>query len=582
MFKQKQKVSILIPSKYFFNTRTEYEKMVLVYYICKEYHTNQGIMRISFTLLLLFSFQLVFSQTIKELEDRLKSNPSTSEKIDLNFRLGEAYLKSNEREKGKKALPHADNAYKLARDNKNEGMAARSAYLKGQIYEILRNERNQEVWFRTAESHAKKAGDSDLIIKSVIKRGKLAGKERNYRRASQIYEDAFNYFSQSGTSISELQSRYEREKALLESQKKELEFQSKMLQDQITGLSNETDRLTQDKTQLEASQAELEKEKAEIEEEITTKEEELKTVSEAKQEAEALAEQRATEVKKLSRDTLEQRLLREAAENEANKERLRANEIRDLTIIGLVVASFLILFLLTRFLSKRRAARVLEDKNKIIEQERKRSDDLLLNILPASIADELKSGGKAKARRFEEVSVLFSDFKNFTGLAASMSPEELVELLDTSFKGFDQIISKYEDIEKIKTIGDAYLCAAGLSERKGMPYNLVRAALEMQTFLEKQKLERQKLGKPFFEARIGIHTGPVVAGVVGVKKFAYDIWGDTVNTASRVESNSDVGKVSISESTFNLIRYKFNCEYQGKVQAKNKGLIDLYHVHHEL
>ena len=111
---------------------------------------------------------------------------------------------------------------------------------------------------------------------------------------------------------------------------------------------------------------------------------------------------------------------------------------------------------------------------------------------------------------------------------------------------------------------------------------MVRAALEMQTFLEEQKQERQRLGKPFFEARIGIHTGPVVAGVVGVKKFAYDIWGDTVNTAARVEANSEAGKVNISETTYRLIKYSFECVHRGKVKAKNKGLIDMYYVEKEL
>ena len=150
------------------------------------------------------------------------------------------------------------------------------------------------------------------------------------------------------------------------------------------------------------------------------------------------------------------------------------------------------------------------------------------------------------------------------------------------FKGFDFILSQYEDLEKIKTIGDAYMCASGLSERKGLPNNMIKEALEMQAFLEEQKQERIRLGKPFFEARIGIHTGPVVAGVVGVKKFAYDIWGDTVNTAARVEANCQPGKVNISETTYKLIKYAFECTHRGKVEAKNKGLLDMYYVEREL
>ena len=126
------------------------------------------------------------------------------------------------------------------------------------------------------------------------------------------------------------------------------------------------------------------------------------------------------------------------------------------------------------------------------------------------------------------------------------------------------------------------MCASGLSDRRTVPTNIVKAALEMQQFLDEQRQERQRLGKPYFEARIGLHTGPVVAGVVGVKKFAYDIWGDTVNIASRMEANCQPGKINISETTFGLVKYKFDCEYRGKIEAKHKGMIDMYYVKKEL
>ena len=158
----------------------------------------------------------------------------------------------------------------------------------------------------------------------------------------------------------------------------------------------------------------------------------------------------------------------------------------------------------------------------------------------------------------------------------------MVEELNKCFKAFDFIIQNYPDVEKIKTIGDAYMCASGLTSKKTYPFNIIKAALEMQEFLQESKLENKRLGKPAFEARIGIHTGPVVAGVVGVKKFAYDIWGDTVNVASRMEEKAEVGKVNISETTYRLVKYKFDCEYRGKVDAKNKGLIDMYYVNKEL
>ncbi len=533
---------------------------------------------------LILCASLVYGQSIEELETQLKNATTTSEKIQLNYQLGEAYKNSNRRDNEKPALRYAKAAHQLATQS-NLGMAARSAFLVASIYKDERDERNQEVWFRTAESFAKRAQDSDLIIKSVVERGRLASRERNYRRAAQIYEDAFTYFSQKGTSISELESKFEQEKAELERQKRQLEQERQQLQQEVGALSSERDELA-------VSQDELQREVEKVEEQISTKTEELESVDEARRLAERLAAQEALKAKQFSREKLEQEYLKEQAENarikaEMDRERAeyQAAKNREVTFYTSILAGFLVvvaLFTYARFTAKRRANLKLEEKNKIIEEERKRSDGLLLNILPAPIAAELKEKGKAGAQKFDEVSVMFSDFKNFTGISEQLSPEELVEELDKSFQAFDRIIGKYPTIEKIKTIGDAYMCATGLNDRKVMPFDLVRAALEMQDYLAEQKRERERIGKPFFEARIGIHTGPVVAGVVGFKKFSYDIWGDTVNTAARVESNGQVGRVNISETTYRLVKYKFECTYRGRVQAKNKGELDMYFVEREV
>lgn len=216
--------------------------------------------------------------------------------------------------------------------------------------------------------------------------------------------------------------------------------------------------------------------------------------------------------------------------------------------------------------------------NKIITAEKKRSDELLLNILPSEVAEELKEKGYADARQFEEVTVLFTDFKGFTEISEQMSPQQLVKDIDACYKEFDRITTKY-GIEKIKTIGDSYMCAGGLPvENKTNPADCVKAALEIRDFMLEGKKKYQSEGKPFFEIRIGIHTGPVVAGIVGIKKFAYDIWGDTVNIASRMESSGESGKVNISGTTYELVKEEFNCTYRGKIEAKNKGLIDMYFV----
>jgi len=229
-------------------------------------------------------------------------------------------------------------------------------------------------------------------------------------------------------------------------------------------------------------------------------------------------------------------------------------------------------------LAFRSHARILEEKNRIIEVEKERSEDLLLNILPAAIATELKENGEAKTRHYENVSVMFVDFKGFSKISKKMTTEDLIRELDTCFRAFDKIIQKYR-LEKIKTIGDAYMCAGGLpSADNGSPIDVVKAALEIQDFLMQLKLKRVEEGKQFFEARIGIHTGPIIAGVVGLKKFAYDIWGDTVNVAARMETGCVAGKVNISGTTYEMIKEEFDCEYRGKVPAKNMGEVDMYFV----
>jgi class 3 adenylate cyclase len=233
--------------------------------------------------------------------------------------------------------------------------------------------------------------------------------------------------------------------------------------------------------------------------------------------------------------------------------------------------------------------RVTHKQKIIIEKEKQRSEELLLNILPSEVAEELKEKGSADAKQFESVTVMFTDFKGFTQIAEKLSPTELVNEIHTCFKAFDEIISKH-NLEKIKTIGDAYMCAGGLPVvNKTHASDVVKAALEIQQLMnappnlpegeESQRAGQVSPSGRFRGAvRIGIHTGPVVAGIVGVKKFAYDIWGDTVNIASRMESSGEAGKVNVSGSTFELVKDKFICNHRGKIQAKNKGEIDMYFV----
>ena len=215
--------------------------------------------------------------------------------------------------------------------------------------------------------------------------------------------------------------------------------------------------------------------------------------------------------------------------------------------------------------------------NVIIEKEKNRSDHLLKNILPEDTAKELKDYGKVKAKKFDAVSVLFADFKGFTMHAEHLSPEDLVKSIDFYFSEFDDIIEKY-GIEKIKTLGDCYMCACGLpfpTEKHAQ--KLILAAKDFLDFVASAK-ETNPENTTRFDLRVGISSGPVVAGVVGKKKFAYDIWGDTVNIAARMETASKIDKINISEDTFHCVKSDFNCTYRGEIRVKNKGLMKMYFV----
>ncbi|MGB5698742.1 adenylate/guanylate cyclase domain-containing protein [Muriicola sp.] len=240
------------------------------------------------------------------------------------------------------------------------------------------------------------------------------------------------------------------------------------------------------------------------------------------------------------------------------------------TVLGLLLVFVLAIGSYKRY-------RYMKKTNKIIEVERERSEKLLHNILPEETALELKENGKVAAKRFESATILFSDFKGFTSYAQNLSPEELVRSVDYYFSKFDQIMDKYE-LEKIKTVGDAYMCAGGLPfPTTDHPLKMVEAAFEMAQVMEDMKINPEP-GIVSFDVRIGINTGPVVAGVVGLNKFAYDIWGDAVNVASRMETLSEPGRINISENTYQLIKKVYECEPRGKVLVKNKGEMEMYFV----
>jgi len=245
--------------------------------------------------------------------------------------------------------------------------------------------------------------------------------------------------------------------------------------------------------------------------------------------------------------------------------------IKKASFIGIGLLAVIAALSIFAFVQKRNDTR-------LIASEKKKSDEWLLNILPAEVVTELKENGDGRGKHYEMATVLFADIKNFTGAAEKISHDQLEKEIDYYFKTFDDIIANYK-IEKIKTIGDAYLCVGGLPKADvDNAYYVICAALEIQDFIKRTKKEREKSKGIYFEARIGIHTGPLIAGIVGLRKFSHDIWGDTVNMAARMEQHGEEGKINISGITYELVKGKFSCTHRGKTEAKNKAQIDMYFV----
>jgi adenylate cyclase len=255
-----------------------------------------------------------------------------------------------------------------------------------------------------------------------------------------------------------------------------------------------------------------------------------------------------------------------------------------LAILLYLLASSLVIWVLYDFLNLRFAKRlyaleqIINKRTEDLIIEKEKTEALLANVLPKNTASEIMEKGKATKIKYNFVTVLFSDIQGFTKIAEEMNPEVLIDELDKFFFHFDSVVEKF-GIEKIKTIGDAYMCAGGIPEKnRTNPVEVILAALEMRGYMNRLKETSVLEGMKYWDIRIGIHTGTVVAGVVGQKKLSYDIWGDTVNTASRMESSGEAGKINISGTTYEFVREFFSCEYRGKMPVKYKGELEMYFV----
>lgn len=397
----------------------------------------------------------------------------------------------------------------------------------------------------------------------------------------------------------------------------------------------------QEKMALENEKITLEKEKREKEIALLSQEQKAKEAQIQAQEADLKAQEAALKTKELESETQKQQLaltrqrletemstrkleeaqrqqelqqmqLETAQQNEqlkqqqleaaqkAKEEAVKSKEaqtkladfIRRGAIIGGIVSIFIIGLILWFLNMSRRKNKKLAQQNDEIEKQRQeleanrdliaveqqKSEELLLNILPGAIANELKEKGYATPKKYGLATVLFTDFGGFTKVSQQMAPDDLIEELNICFVAFDDIIERY-GIQPIKTIGDSYMCVGGVPiEGSVSPSEMVNAALEINTFMNERLAQKKLEGIEYWDTRIGLHSGPVIAGVVGKKKFAYDIWGDAVNTASRMESGAEPNSVNISEATYLLIKNDFKCEYRGEFDVKNKGVMKMYKV----
>ncbi len=336
-------------------------------------------------------------------------------------------------------------------------------------------------------------------------------------------------------------------------------------------------QLAETRSKQNAEREAAKREKLEREKELSEQRRKSQEIENKAREEKAAAEKKELENKNAQKQqeleneklkTQSAQLAGEAVKQKAEKERQFQRTIISVFIGGLILAGLFMIFVLY-------SNRKIKQKQKEAELQKAKADALLLNILPLEVAEELKEKGTTQVRTFDDASVLFADIKGFSALATKVTPQELIKELDTTFGMLDDIVKKY-DIERIKTIGDCYMCVGGVpTPNPANAVNMIMSALEIQHWMADEKIRRNG---DFWEVRLGVHVGELVAGVVGKSKFAYDVWGNAVNTASRMESGGEVGKVNITLDTYKKVEDFFECTYRGKIEAKNIGLVDTYFV----
>lgn len=516
---------------------------------------------------------LLHAQSASELEARLKRSASKSEKMTLSYQLAEKLLATSPA----KASEYAQQSSDLATELGDKRREADATYLSAEGQYRARKFPDAATRYQKAWNAARNYGLREVALNSTEKLQDIALKQNDYREALKWSRETVNYLKEAGGGVRSGGDAVRK----LENQLAAAEADNRSLREQVAQLSGQSQNLEN------SYQSQIKETQEKSQQELTIKQATITQIAQEKQIADSLIRTNAIQLKNLTEEQMVASIVRAQQEREIQRQEKRlveaelAKQISEAWLGRAILISVFVLLLAVlfyfRFRAKKRAANELTLKNTLIEEEQKRSDNLLLNILPPAIAQELKTRNKVAARKYDQATVMFTDFIGFTNVAERLTPEQLVEELDYCFSNFDRIIERYR-VEKIKTVGDAYICASGLSDMNASPSDMVKAALEIQDFLLHVKAERMDQGLPFFEARVGIHTGPVVAGVVGAKKFAYDIWGDTVNIAARMEEACEPGRVNVSEDAYWLAKYEFEWKHRGKIAAKNKGMMDMYYV----
>lgn len=489
-----------------------------------------------------------------------KENNSISE-AEISYRIASIYFGEGEYDKAKE---YNDKASRISDNNNYEELLLRTYYLS---YEINKKrgfyKEALDDYAKYSEINQRFVEDEKEIIKDTYQ------KQYQIERAEKQYKLII---------ASEELKDFELDQFRLEKEAKDARISLLEEQQVKIDLNNELEK-KEEKNRFILKEQKSQAEKHVLEIEVLEGEKQLNKMQLDEQRAKELADQQ--EIENLTQENKNNEL-------ELELEIGKRNRVRWFSVFIIIIVVLLVVFLWTKVKANRELSdknqeiayqhREIEIKNKRLAKEKDKTDSLLLNILPQETAEELKSTGKALPKIYESVSILFTDFAGFTSLTEKMAPLEVLNNLELMFTRFDDIANENE-MERIKTIGDGYMCAGGLPVvNETHALNAVRTGLEYIKATEVFNLEQKKLGLPEWNLRLGINTGKVVAGVIGKRKFAYDIWGDSVNLASRAESHGVLNKVNITENTFLQIKDVFECEYRGEIDVKNIGKVKMYIV----